>query len=78
MAAPSCALGTPIEGTGTPLDGHNQPDNMPLFEVEDAAMAALQNWVTNGVQPAHGTSDLDVSRGSSALTTLSTRTVRRR
>jgi hypothetical protein len=55
LEAPSCALGTPIEGTGTPLDGHNQPDNMPLFEVEDAAMAALENWVTKGVQPAHGT-----------------------
>jgi hypothetical protein len=55
LAAPSCALGTPIEGTGTPLDGHNQPDNMPLFEVEDAAMAALENWVAKGVQPAHGT-----------------------
>src|ERR1700677_1360230 len=55
LQAPSCALGTPIEGTGTPLDGHNQPDNMPLFEVEDAALAAEQNWVTKGVQPAHGT-----------------------
>jgi hypothetical protein len=55
LQAPSCALGTPIEGTGTPLDGHNQPDNMPLFEVEDAALAALQNWVTKGVAPAHGT-----------------------
>ena len=54
LEAPSCALGTPIEGTGTPLDGHNQPDNMPLFEVEDGAMAALQNWVTKGIQPAHG------------------------
>jgi hypothetical protein len=54
VAAPSCVLGTPIEGTGTSLDGHNQPDNMPLFEVEDAALAALQNWVTKGVQPAHG------------------------
>jgi hypothetical protein len=54
VEAPSCLLGTPIGGTGTPLDGHNQTDNMPLFEVEDAAMAALQNWVTKGVQPAHG------------------------
>jgi hypothetical protein len=53
VGVPSCTFGTPIEGTGTPLDGHNQTDNMPLFEVEDAAMAALQNWVTNGVQPAH-------------------------
>jgi Alpha/beta hydrolase domain len=46
-------FGTPIEGTGTPLDGINQVNNMPLFEVEDAALAALQNWVANGVQPPH-------------------------
>jgi len=26
-----------------------------LFEVEDAALAGLQNWITKGVQPAHGT-----------------------
>jgi hypothetical protein len=53
VEAPSCVFGTPIEGTGTALDGHNQTDNMPLFEVEDAAMTALQDWVTKGVQPAH-------------------------
>ena len=39
VAVPSCVFGTPIEGTGTPLDGINQTDNMPLFEVEDAALA---------------------------------------
>ena len=55
VGVPSCVFGTPIEGTGTALDGHNQTDNMPLFEVEDAAMTALQNWVTKGVQPAHST-----------------------
>ncbi len=49
---PHCVLGTPIEGTGTALDGVNQTDNMPLFEVEDAALAAEQNWITNGVAPA--------------------------
>jgi hypothetical protein len=27
---------------------------MPLFEVEDAALAALQNWVTKGVPAPHG------------------------
>jgi len=54
LEVPSCVFGTPIEGTGTALDGHNQTDNMPLFEVEDAAMSALQNWVVGGVQPAHG------------------------
>jgi hypothetical protein len=55
VAIPRCVFGTPIEGTGTVLDGINQVNNMPLFEVEDAAMTALQNWVTNGVQPPHGT-----------------------
>ncbi len=50
---PSCLLGTPIEGTHTYLDGHNQPDNMPLYQVEDAALMAEQNWVVNGVQPPH-------------------------
>jgi Alpha/beta hydrolase domain len=55
VGVPSCIFGTPIEGTGTPLDGHNQTDNMALFEVEDAAMAALQNWVLKGVAPAKGT-----------------------
>lgn len=50
---PRCVFGTPIEGTGTPLDGINQVNNMPLFEVEDAALSALQNWVANGVQPPH-------------------------
>jgi hypothetical protein len=53
VAVPRCVLGTPIEGTGTILDGINQVNNMPLFEAEDAAMAALQTWVTTGVQPAH-------------------------
>jgi Alpha/beta hydrolase domain len=54
VEVPSCVFGTPIEGTGTALDGHNQTDNMALYEVEDAAMAALQNWVTTGATPAHG------------------------
>lgn len=53
VAAPSCVFGTPISGTGTPADGLNQPDNMPLFQVENAALAAVQNWVTKGVQPPH-------------------------
>ena len=53
VAIPHCVLGTPIEGTGTVLDGINQVNNMPLFEAEDAAMAALQKWVTTGVQPPH-------------------------
>jgi Alpha/beta hydrolase domain len=53
VAVPRCVLGTPIEGTGTLLDGVNQVNNMPLFEVEDAAIAALQTWIANGTQPPH-------------------------
>jgi hypothetical protein len=53
VPVPMCALGTPIEGTGTALDGVNQTNNMPLFEVEDAALSSLQNWIVNGVQPPH-------------------------
>jgi Alpha/beta hydrolase domain len=52
VGIPSCTFGTPIEGTGTALDGHNQVNNMSLFEVEDAALSSLQNWVTNGTLPA--------------------------
>jgi hypothetical protein len=52
VGIPSCMFGTPISGTGTALDGHNQVNNMTLYQVEDAALASLQNWVTNGVAPA--------------------------
>jgi len=51
---PMCIDGTPISGTGTALDGVNQTNNMPLFEVEDAALADLQNWIVNGVPAPHG------------------------
>ncbi|MGH2864560.1 MAG: alpha/beta hydrolase domain-containing protein [Solirubrobacteraceae bacterium] len=51
LKVPECILGTPINGTGTALDGVNQPDNMPLYEVEQAALEALQNWIVDGVQP---------------------------
>ena len=53
LPVPACAFGTPISGTNTPLDGVNQTNNMPLFEVEDAALTALDNWVTNGTPPPH-------------------------
>jgi hypothetical protein len=51
---PRCALGTPITGTGTVLDGINQVNNMPVFELEDAALVALQKWMTVGTPPPHG------------------------
>ena len=57
---PACTLGTPIEGTGTPLDGINQADNMPLFEVEDAALADMQKWLAGGVAAPHEPSQLSV------------------
>jgi hypothetical protein len=50
---PMCQFGTPITGTGTILDGVNQANNMPLWEVEDAALVALQRWLSQGVQPPH-------------------------
>jgi hypothetical protein len=46
---PECQYGVP---SGIP--NVNDADSMPLFEVEDAALAAIQNWVTKGVQPPHG------------------------
>ena len=60
-AIPMCVAGTPIEGTGTALDGVNQPDNMPLWEVEEAAIASLQNWVVNGVPAPHEASYLSTT-----------------
>ncbi len=53
VPVPACVFGTPIEGTGTALDGVNQTNNMPLFEVEDAELADLQNWLVNGVPAPH-------------------------
>ena len=53
VPVPMCQFGTPITGTGTPLDGINQVNNMPLFEVEDAALVALHNWLSRGIQPPH-------------------------
>ncbi len=60
-AIPMCIAGTPIGGTGTALDGINQPDNMPLWEVEEAAIAALQNWVVHGVPAPHEASYLSTT-----------------
>jgi hypothetical protein len=49
LAIPACILGTPIEDTGTPLDGVNQVNNTSLFEVENAAMMDMQKWLLDGV-----------------------------
>ncbi len=53
VPVPQCVLGTPIEGTGTALDGINQVNNMPLFELEDAALADLQSWIRGGPAAPH-------------------------
>jgi hypothetical protein len=53
---PLCVFGTPIEGTGTPLDGVPAVNNTSLFEVEDAAMMAVQKWLVNGVAAPHSPS----------------------
>ncbi|MFI5315974.1 MAG: alpha/beta hydrolase domain-containing protein [Myxococcota bacterium] len=53
VPVPMCQFGTPITGTGTPLDGINQVNNMPLFEAEDAALVALHKWLSQGISPPH-------------------------
>jgi hypothetical protein len=53
VPVPECVFGTPIEGTGTDLDGINQVNDMPLYEVVSGAVAAMHNWLTQGVAPAH-------------------------
>jgi len=47
LTAPKCEFGVVANGA-------TQPDNMGVYELEDAALAALQKWVTTGAQPAHG------------------------
>jgi hypothetical protein len=34
--------------------GLHEADNMPVWEAEDATLADLQKWLTQGVQPPHG------------------------
>ena len=53
LPVPSCTFGTPISGTHTPLDGINQTNNMPLFQVEDAALMDMRKWVVGEVPAPH-------------------------
>ncbi len=53
VPVPACAGGTPVPSYGGLLNGINAADNMPLYEVEDAAVAAMQKWLVNGVAPPH-------------------------
>lgn len=47
LEAPHCAFGVVLEGL-------HLADNMPLFRVEQAAVADLHRWITTGTQPPHG------------------------
>jgi Alpha/beta hydrolase domain len=47
LTAPNCVFGVPFNG-GT------LPDNMGVFELEDAALVALHKWITKGVPPPSG------------------------
>lgn len=57
---PRCSLGTPIEGTGTAFDGVDQADDMPLWQVEDAALADMQTWLHGGPAAPHEPSQMTV------------------
>ena len=46
LTAPQCVLGVVANGA-------TQPDNMGVYELEDAALAALRNWIAAGTQPPH-------------------------
>jgi hypothetical protein len=61
LAVPACTLGTPISGTGTPLDGINQVNNMPVYEVEDAAVQDLQRWLVSGTPAPSESSTLSAN-----------------
>ena len=47
VTAPQCVFGVPFNGA-------TLPDNMPVFELEDAALNDLDKWLVYGVAPPHG------------------------
>jgi Alpha/beta hydrolase domain len=47
LTAPQCVFGVPFNGA-------TLPDNMPVFELEDAALYDLDKWLVYGVAPPHG------------------------
>jgi hypothetical protein len=48
-----CTFGIPVTIGGVTL---HEADNMPLFELENAALADMQKWLTKGVAPPKGAS----------------------
>jgi Alpha/beta hydrolase domain len=47
LTAPQCLFGVVANGA-------TQPDNMGVYELEDAALTALRTWIATGTQPPHG------------------------
>src|SRR5215471_8770670 len=47
LTAPQCVFGVVSNGA-------TQPDSMGVFELEDSALIALRNWITQGVAPPSG------------------------
>src|SRR5215468_5921848 len=47
LTAPQCVFGVMANGA-------TQPDNMGVFELEDSALIALRNWISQGVAPPSG------------------------
>lgn len=61
LPVPECIFGTPIEGTGTALDGVNQVNNTSLYEVENGALMDMQKWLAEGVAAPHEPSKISTS-----------------
>jgi hypothetical protein len=47
LKAPKCLFGVPFNGA-------TLPDNMGVYELEDAALNDMQKWLVSGVAPPHG------------------------
>ena len=47
VTAPQCVFGVPFNGA-------TLPDNQPVYELEDAALTALDKWLVYGAPPTHG------------------------
>jgi hypothetical protein len=47
LTAPDCVFGAAFNGA-------TLPDNMPVYELEDAALYDLDKWLVYGVAPPHG------------------------
>lgn len=48
----ACVYGVPFDAAGM---AESLPDNLPLYRAEDAALSAVEAWVTSGAPPATAT-----------------------